>query len=236
MGNPGIFQISSTVLGKAKEIVHKEGTTALLSKALRRLKKLFWDTNCSVWFERDLTQAITHFSPEIDVSIEFLVKDKKKLVNWLESKHKEYPWIFFVEEIEAANRNEHIFVTLTQHNRIVGYVKVGINQVYINDFNTEVSFPPNAAFIYDTFVLPNLRGKRLALFALNETMKYLDEHKYKRLLCHIEKWNVPSIKTFENAGFVSKGELRYLNVAGIPCYMQNRYSPFWRMEKFLRTE
>ena len=52
------------------------------------------------------------------------------------------------------------------------------------------------AFIYDTFVTEQLRGKSIAPFIINEVMKSLTQKGVRFIACHIIPANQASQKTY----------------------------------------
>lgn len=212
---------ASHVFRRMVKIARKDGLLSLAGRMGRRARRLLWYTTCSTWYERDLSGPITGVSPVPDVSCDFLVDEKDRLISWLRERQAEFPWIYFEEEVVTALRHQHVFMTLSHGEQIIGYLKIGISSVYIHDFGQEIVLPSGAAFVYDTFVLPEFRGRRLAVFGLGRAMRYLRESGFDRMLCHIERWNVPSVRTFEQAGFRRRGTIRFTKIAGISFFLHN---------------
>jgi uncharacterized protein (DUF362 family)/GNAT superfamily N-acetyltransferase len=169
------------------------------------------------------------------VEIEFLARNRTKLIEWLEEKKNTFPWIYSEKELEAAHDQDHVFLILTYQGCIIGYVKIGLGQVYIHDFDQAPTFPPKTAFIYDTFVLPEYRGKRLASFALEQVSRYCREKKYSKILCHIERWNVVSVRAFEGAGYEARESIRFIRLAGVPFFLRRGFLPFLNLESYLKS-
>ena len=183
---------------------------------------------------KELSEPSALFLFENDIEREFLEDDKTPLVVWLNDNKERFPWVYFEEEVETAKKNKHIFYILKENDCIIGYVKIGIGINYIHDFKKKIRFPEETAFIYDTFVMPEYRGKKLALFSLYDIFIYLRNKKIKKIICHIEKWNKPSIRVFENAGFRMFENIRFVRVAWFSLFLRNKMSPFFDFEKYLR--
>jgi len=160
------------------------------------------------------------------------MEDISKLSDWLKTHHAVFPWIYFGKELETAQANSHIYVCILHRSNIIGYIKVGINNVYIHDFDKVVHFPSKIAFIYDTFVLPEYRGKRIASCAIIETIQFLEERGLEKLWCHIEGWNHASLKTFQKVGFKKKASIRFFRLFGFPFFLQDGYKPLKSLEAF----
>lgn len=210
------------------------GISGLFKKIWNKIHHFLFYTTYSVWYERDLCKSILHFSPDCTVETDLLQYDKSKIIEWLKENKTNFPWIYFEKEISSAISNDHIYFTVTCQSSIIGYVKIGIGSTYIHDFDKSIEFNKGIAFIYDTFVLPEYRGKKLALYSLNQIAQYLKEKNYTKILCHIEKCNIPSIRTFENAGFSAKDSLRFTRIARFSFFVRSGCFPVFNVEDFLK--
>ena len=215
-----------------------EGLTGVCSRVLKALYLRSFRTTSSLWFSRELEGARlsdchtdTHCG---EITIEFFEHDKSRLVRWIRRQHAQFPWMYVPEEIEVAKQENHVFVGFLRGVEFVGYIKLGINRTYVHDFGKIVRFPVRDCFIYDTFVLPEYRGRGLAYGALLETMQYMKARSYKRMWCHIEQWNVPSLKLFGRAGFEKAGRVRFTRLFGFSFFIRDGVVPFLSLERFLR--
>lgn len=213
--------------------ITQHGLWELTQKCWSKFANYLYHSTSSIWYARNLEDPIDHFIPDIILNIEFLVHDKYRLVEWLRENKIKYPWIYFEKEVEAALRHNHVFLIMLHQDQIIGYVKIGIGPTYINDFDQMIELMPGTAFVYDTFTLPDYRGKRLALFALNQTGEYFKALNFTQILCHIEEWNVPSIKTFEKAGFHPIDSIRFIRAACLSFFIRGGYVPFLKLERYL---
>jgi len=213
----------------------QHGILGIFQKLHNRITKSLYYSTCSFWYERNLKDPIDDFMPDINIKTEFLIHDKYRLVEWFKKNKSRFPWIYFEKEISAALKYDHIFLVMQFENNIIGYVKIGRDHCYIHDFDKLIQFEPGNAFIYDTFILPEYRGKNLALFAINQTCQYLREQGFKKIICHIEQWNTPSIKTFGKGGFRTTGTIRFIRLAHVPLFFRGGHLPFFDLEKQLRS-
>jgi ribosomal protein S18 acetylase RimI-like enzyme len=220
-------------LNRLRNEVAQRGIWGLCKKILNRIATFFYYSTSSVWYERNLEEPIHHFPPDIAVKTEFLDHDKTRFVEWLRDNKSKYPWIYFEKEVDAALKYDHVVLLMTHQDLIIGYVKIGVGHTYIHDFDQILEFQPGTAFVYDTFTLPDYRGKSLALFALNQASEYFKARNFERILCHIEGWNVPSIKTFEKAGFRARDSIRFIRMARFSFFVRGGCIPFFNLEKYL---
>jgi len=211
----------------------KKRISGLITRMVRKIKYLIFRTTSSLWFEKMLEEPDEPVLPAINAEVEFLDEEGGILIKWLKENRNLFPWIYFEGEVEVARENRHIFAVIRHAGTIVGYIKIGVNRTYIHDFDKIVHFPAGTAFIYDTFILPLYRGKNLALFALGQTVDYLKERHFKKVWCHIEKWNQPSLRLYRKKGFKEIGRIRFSRIFGIPLFLENGCKPFTRFESFI---
>lgn len=218
---------------RARRALKKDGVLFLLKKLARKIKYLTFRTTCSIWFCKSLSEPVDSTAKHPDIDINFLKEDKSRLINWLREHNARFPWMYKEKEIQLAETDKHIYASILHHGDIIGYIKVGINNVYIHDFDKAVCFPNDSAFVYDTFILPEYRGKNIASYAISRTIDFLREAGFKKLWCHIEKWNTASLKTFQKAGFIPKGTIRFSRVLGLPIFIKNGYIPLIGLKAFI---
>ena len=203
---------------------------------VRAVYNRMFATTSSIWFRRpieDEDRIVADVSASVDLTVKPLSDDKRLLIDWLLQHHEQFPWMYIPEEIEIAERDNHIFFAFFRSGSIVGYVKLGVDHTYIHDFKKVIRFPPGDCFVYDTFILPDHRGNSLAYHGLMKMMPHLAGCGLQRIWCHIEEWNVPSLKLFRRAGFEEVDRIRFSRVLGVPFFLRNRSLPFLSLERYL---
>lgn len=218
---------------RLRNAIAKYGIIGISKLIVNKITKFIFYSTSSIWFKRNLSDPITQFIPDIDLKIEYLVHDKCRLIYWLRENMAKFPWIYFEKEIEAALTNKHVYLIMTNRDKIIGYVKIGVGQTYINDFDQTIEFKTGTAFVYDTFTLPEFRGKSLALYALSQACVYFKSLDYQQIMCHIERWNIPSIKTFEKAGFRPVDSIKFVRISCLSFFVRRGFIPFRNLEKHL---
>ncbi len=186
-----------------------EGWISLLKRAAKKAYSLVFRTNNAVWYRLDLESAP---APRETGDVKVVFSSGGEIIRWIREKSAEYPWIYIENELDTAVRENHIFPCATVGGVIAGYVKIGFGRVYVNDFNREISIPPKDAMIYDTFVLPEYRGRHVALTLVNGASDYLRSRGYERLWCHIPEWNVASSTLYRRAGFREIKRIRFVKL------------------------
>ena len=221
---------------KAWRMAKRKGVFFLFTRLVNKIPYLTFRTSNSIWFEKRLNIFTDPVVPGANISVDFLVQDKIKLINWLKQYQPRFPWMYLHKEMQTARTDNHIFAVIFLDDMIIGYCKIGMNHIYIHDFDKIICFPEKMAFIYDTFVLPQYRGMHAALYAVIKIMQYLKEQRYYALWCHIEEWNRASLAVFQKAGFQRRGMIRFCRLFGVPFFIKNKYNPMLNLKSFIRVQ
>lgn len=185
-----------------------EGVGITVKRALRKASRFIFETNNSFLFVRDLAESVAGVTPAIPVEVNFQSRDET--IRWL--KGRQEPWMFNEKEIEVGVRWNHFYPNAKYKGEIVGYLKIGIKEVYVDDFEKVMPLSQESAFIYDTYVLPSLRRHNIASFMICETMKFLRNAGIKTIYCHIPLWNAASINTYTKSGFRKDRYIRHIKI------------------------
>ncbi len=189
----------------------EHGPLGLIPAAAARAANIAFGANQAWWFARDLTEKIE--PAEAHLPLTFQHNNACATIKWMRTLQK--PSVVHPAELEVARAEGHYLVNVRHEGKIIGYVKVGFGRVYIQDYGRVVSFRPHEAFIYDTFVLPEYRRKKVASAAIAYCLKLLADKGYLKLYCHIPPWNVASITAYRRAGFQQLRKIRYRRILGI---------------------
>lgn len=139
---------------------------------------------------------------------------RARLHAWLEQHRLVYPWVYFPEEAESAERNAHCYPVVFAGEELVAYIKLGLGKVFVHEFELELGFPDGAAFVYDTFVDPRFRGQGLGTALIRACVDWFSARGGRTVLCHIEDWNTASLHAFSRAGFQRVGSLEFTRILG----------------------
>ncbi len=230
-----LIKSTASIRQKIRETVNNGGYVSLAKKSLKMLHRLAYYSTSSVWFCRDLREPVPDAQPGLDLKVDFLTDDKKALIDWLKIHNRKFTWMHIEKELVLADREGHVFVKISHGNKTAGYIKVGVNSTYIHDFDRVVIFPPETAFIYDTFILPEYRGNNISFYAVTKTMHFLKDRNYRKLLCHIESWNGASLRVFRKAGFKEIGSVRFSKILGLPIFFKNGYIPLTSIKSIVHS-
>jgi len=205
-----IRSIFGQYFGKSKEIILTKGLWSFFGKAISKCTELAYTTNVAYWFCRDLSDPIQHVPERTGFHVE--VSTDERIVNWLKRHHKAFGWLYIPEEITAKEAYGHHYLTAVHKGEIIGCIKIGVNGIYVLDFDRILRIPTRTAMIYDTFVLPEYRRKGVCSCLIDESLKLLDSEGYRSVWCHVPPWNTPSIKAYSRAGFKRMARIRFVRI------------------------
>lgn len=206
-----------SIIHRVTAIYKEKGARAVFIRGLKKMLKIFFETNSALWFERILTQDLPCINAKIPAAADLSAGDET--INWI--KNNGESWMLNQRELKCGLSENHLFPHLKYENKIIGYAKVGFNRVHIQDFQKAVALPPDIAFIYDTYVAPKYRGCNLAPFLIKEVMSYVKKKGIKRIGCHIPGWNFASLSSYAKLGFKRINYIRYFRIFGFKIFTTN---------------
>ena len=164
-----------------------------------------------------LNHSNNEIKPAIPLSMDFT--NFIVTLNWI--KKLNVPWMLNKNELQTALNEEHYWLNIRHKGLIIGYLKIGSGNVYINDYKKIINFPSNVACIYDTFVLTGFRNKGVAAYLINETCDFVRRKGFNKIICHIPQWNISSLRAYSRVGFKKKKAIRLINILGLKILTSN---------------
>ena len=199
-------------LEKIKDVYKNQGFILLLKQVMKKILSPIILTNSAIWFEKDLTEELTDYQLNFPVEVETTTIDKT--INWL--KNQKESWLVSQKEITTAYKYNHCWPFVSINGKIAGCIKIGFDSVFILDYKQVIKFPKKMAFIYDTFVLEEQRGKGIGKYLINQAINFLKSQGYTKVRCHIPPWNKISISVYEKMGFKKISYIRFFRVFRVP--------------------
>lgn len=184
---------TDSVVRRALNIYRSQGLKILLVEIRRKI----WDCRKTVWLVRDLSEVVPRDRTPLPVEIDF--SHPEETIDWLAKQNM--LGTADPRELEVACEYKHFLPSVRREGKIAGYLKIGFEKIYVLDFKREFVFPPTVAFIYDTYVAPELRGKRIATFLIDRVCEFMKQKGYSEIYCHIRVKNLASIRAYEKSGF-----------------------------------
>ncbi len=164
--------------------------------------------NSAIWHERQLVGELPAAKAKLPVSI--IRDDLRGTLEWLYRRPHD------PRELGLALAEGHLSPRAELNGALVAYVKAGWGAVWVSDYQGFVSFPPEAAFIYDTYVEPALRRQGIGKAMVAAVMKELQARGFARVFCHIPEWNRASRHLYESVGFVARRKIVFARILGLP--------------------
>jgi ribosomal protein S18 acetylase RimI-like enzyme len=190
----------------------RRGAIGLGKLVVLNIMKRTLSTRKATWYRLRLNELVPFTQKGVPGS--FGLMNIGEASGFFEKNHASFPWMSIEEELETARAADHMFPCVRDKGEVVGYIKLGIEKVFISDFEKILHLQPTAAFIYDTFVMPSYRRTGLGTYLIGMTARLAQEKGFLSLWCHIPSWNEPSIKAFRRAGFEAVGEVRFVRLLG----------------------
>jgi ribosomal protein S18 acetylase RimI-like enzyme len=193
------------------------GFITLFYRAFRKIRKILFKFHTSYWYIRDLRKPLNNIEPSLKVDIKF--NSMSDTLEW--EKVNLHSGVFYAEdikEINVAQKNKHYFVNVSHNHKIIGFLKVGLREIYFKEYMANIPIPQHIAFIYDTYIHPNYRGMGIAPYMINAAMKQLSTNGLKFMMCHIKPLNLASQSTYAKVGFEKINFIWHLRLFGLRIF------------------
>ena len=197
-------------LKKVKRVYSEKGALEVIRRACKKVFRLVLETNSATWYVRNLDSSGVQVQADIPLNIDFY--DFEGTLNWIRDQN--ISWMLNVEELEVAIAEGHYWANAKVDGAIIAYTKVGFGRVHVNDYRKAVEFPKDTAFLYDSYVLPEFRGKKVVPCLMNEACLLLASRGFRKVLGYVPEWNTSSIKSVKRVGLKQARKIRYLRILG----------------------
>ena len=207
-----------SLLERAADVLRNEGLVAFTRRSLSAIRHRTLRSNSANWYCCELATPAIEPKRPLGSEIEF---DSPEILGWLENLQSDFGWAFIEEEVDVATRLTHLLPLARIDDRKAGYLKVGIAEAYVTDFEATLNVPTRSAYIYDSFVHPDYRGHGIAQWMIAATLEELRSRGFERVWCHIPRWNAASIAAYEHSGFRKIAFIGYVRLLGWRIYSKN---------------
>jgi ribosomal protein S18 acetylase RimI-like enzyme len=201
------------------------GITQVIRRIIKKITYFFYHSNNAFWYRLDLRSEFVEFHNNVNAYVEF--NNFNQTVQYI----KEYGY-YYPSEIKTGVIEGHIYPSIKIRNSIIGYSKIGFSKVYIEDFKRTYQFPENVAYIYDSYIAPEWRGKKFGAFLIYQVCIYLRQRGCISVWAHIPPWNKASLATFEKIGFKRQKLISYYWVGGLFWTTKNPIKLVYLVERF----
>jgi len=191
--------------------IHRRWQTDGPIGVFNALGRRCYRSNSAIWFQRGLLAPLAD-SPAL-LPVQVMLDRSAETLAYLRAQSHVAP------ELELAEQEGHLLPHALHQGQIVGVLKIGYPRVYITDYWRILTLPPGIAFLYDSYVAPELRGQRILGQMVTEAMTELRRRGLTHLLCHIPAWNLASQKAYRRCGFEPIGQIAYRRVLGVSIFL-----------------
>jgi len=189
-----------------------------LRKKLGKIRRQLLRIKGADWYYRILKKGEKMQSLYLKSKAVFDPSSPAEVIQWIKEHSREYPWIYNKREINCALDHGHWFPSLKIDGKVIGFIKVGVNRVFVEDYEREISLNNGEAFVYDTFIHPEHRRKHLACYLLTELFRHLSKKGIAIVYCHIPRWNLASARLYLKMGFKRLSYVRYVRLLRYYCF------------------
>ena len=198
------------------EVYQQEGLFVAGEKVLKKVLRYLFTTNSAFWLECDLEACPpAKITPQLPVDLH--VFEKEEIIEWLKDEGES--WMYNRREVKVALRENHLYPYLKYEGKIIGYLKAGINRVYVDDYKKVIRLPEATGFCYDYYIVPEFRGRRLSVYMNNQMLKLARNIGLRKVMIHVPPWNIASLKVSKKLGFKKVRYIRHIRIL--------RFFKFW---------
>lgn len=164
----------------------------------------------SIWFDLPLTDQMEVIRPKFDGWLDFDNPDK--IYNWIAERN--VSGTNDPHEIAHMKAAEHYFVGIMNGDKIMGYMKLGWDKVYVLDYRIELQMPAETYFVIDIFIAPENRGLGAGPFLSSASAIEMKRRGYNRAVMHVRTDKTPMLKSGAKAGYIEIGRVDYKSIFG----------------------
>ncbi len=194
-----------SILQKCEQVWLAEGLGGCCCQIAARVSESLWHTTSADWYCASLPGLAASAASDGEL---ITFDSTESTINWMAQLKDYFSFAYVEREIQAAREFNHIYGLARLENRNAGYIKIAFKKVYVSDFERRIELPPDIAFVYDTFVHPDFRGRHLAHRLVAASKAEAFRRGCRQMWCHIPRWNVRSIRSFTANGFEPRGFIR----------------------------
>jgi len=104
-------------------------------------------------------------------------------------------------ELEYAKKYGHFYPNINKDGKIIGFQKIGINELYVRSLRKNITLLKNIMFELSVFIDPNHRHKGLGNQLLKCSLRMAKEKGFQYVRAHVSPKNLGAIKLHSKCGF-----------------------------------
>ena len=196
----------ASFISRAWRLYRREGAGLFLRATLRKI----YDRHRSVWFDRPLDENLEVIKPRFDGRLDFDHPDL--VIAWIEE--LDIPGTNDPVEIASMKERGQLFVGIMNGEKIIGYIKIGWDLVYVLDYRFDIQMPEGEYFIIDIFVEPESRGLGAGLFLVSASTIEMHKRGFRSSVMHVRTDKTPMLRSCARTGYREIGRVDFITLFG----------------------
>jgi ribosomal protein S18 acetylase RimI-like enzyme len=196
----------STAIAKAWRLLRRQGISSLVQTVGRKA----YDRHQSAWFARPLDDSLEVISPRFEGWMDF--DHPNRVLDFIHERN--LPGMNDPVEIESMKRRGHIFAGVMDGERIIGFIKLGWETVYVLDYGLDICVNPGDFFVIDIFIGSESRGLGAGPFLVSAASLEMKKRGFKRGVMHVRLDKTPMLRTCARTGYREIGRVDYRSILG----------------------
>jgi len=195
---------------RRNSLVKEYGTvrfTSLVTRYMLR-KTLRIDWKKAILFERSLAEPIQEVIPKVNVSIRQATIDDMDKFESIVDKDK------FFRFQQRFKQGKICFIAL-DIDKVVAFSWISFLNEYISECQCEVKLKDNEAYVFDSFIDPAYRHKRLHSALIFQKFLYLRMQGYQKAIGYVDVDNTYSLKALVSSGHQPKKIFTLIEIFGL---------------------
>jgi ribosomal protein S18 acetylase RimI-like enzyme len=200
--------MAGSFFSRVWQTLTQEGLLSLLRAVLRRI----YVRHKSIWYYLPLDENLKLIMPDFDGWLDF--DNPQRVLDWIYT--REIPGTDDPVEITSMKERGHFFVGIMDGENLIGYIKLGFDQVYVFDYSLDIQMPPGDFFVMDIYVGPEMRRRGAGPFLVTAASVEMRNRGFKRGVMHVQDHvdKAPMHRTCVRTGYREIGRVDYRLICG----------------------
>jgi GNAT superfamily N-acetyltransferase len=203
-------------------LIAREGLSGILRMSSRRLLSHIFDLRRATVFDRCLNQPIPECPPSMHVTLREMTLEDLKRFREPESYLRERRIINFARQLKTGRTA----VIVLADDRVAGYGWLSLENVSEQSIGVEVSLEEGEGYIYDGFIFPSSRGRRIYPSLIAWRLNWLRRHGCKTVYSIVFTGNQPAVNWHQKMGFRNEQRIYTMSLLGLKWRMNHRLNDF----------
>ena len=176
------------------------------------IRKNIVDYTQVIIYEKPLTN-IPSINTKIKVSVKRASLDDIRKIHVMHARNK--------NSLSKRLNDGHLCFIAKRKGDVVGYCWVAFRELYVSEIDKKIKFNNAEACLYNAFVFPEYRRKRVYQKILVEIFRFLRKNGHKKAFINVLSTNIPSQRGVEHVGFKVIKNVTFFRLFGLKKYVEN---------------